>query len=173
MQRASPALVDETTSPPYRDLLAQGATLERSGTLVHAGPGDTDGPRMHVSHVRSGAQTDRLVVLVHGVMSDGSTWRFVEGPLGAGNDLLNGGGHADRFVFDAGHGSDTITGLQDNLDTIVISAGLAGTTSVATLLATSASQVGSSVEFDFGNGTDFLRLVNVTLADLSDDIQIV
>lgn len=93
---------------------------------------------------------------------------------GIGNDLLNGGANADRLVFGLGNDNDTIAGFQDNIDTIEIAAALAGGQTVAQLLADTSitNQVGGSVVMDFGGG-DVLRINNVGVSDLLDDMLIV
>lgn len=93
---------------------------------------------------------------------------------GAGSDLLNGGANADRLVFGLAYEDDTIAGFEDNIDTIEIAASLAGGHTVASLLADMSitNQVGASVVMDFGGG-DILRVNNVGISDLLDDMLIV
>lgn len=92
---------------------------------------------------------------------------------GAGDDLLNGGAHADWLVFGLGGDQDTISGFQDNFDTIQIDAALADGLTVAQLLADTSitNQVGSHVVMDFGGG-DVLRINNVGVSELSNDMVI-
>ncbi|AKO97724.1 Hemolysin-type calcium-binding protein repeat protein (2 copies) [Marinovum algicola DG 898] len=88
---------------------------------------------------------------------------------GAGADDLRGGSGADVFVFNLGSEIDTIRDFQDNFDTIEIARTLVGTDGDAMGFA---SQVGADVHFDFGNG-DVLRVDNMTLAGIEDDLVIV
>jgi Ca2+-binding RTX toxin-like protein len=81
-----------------------------------------------------------------------------------GNDKLIGGADADLFVFAKGYDKDNIADFQDNIDTLEIN----GLGSVSDILG-HAEQVGTMVIFKFGDG-DWLRVWNITIADLSDDI---
>ncbi len=83
-----------------------------------------------------------------------------------GNDTLLGGSGADEFHFQSNWGSDQINDFADSVDTIVL-IGL-GLSNVQDAMS-HASQVGSHVEFDFGNG-DSLRILNTTLTEVTDDI---
>jgi serralysin len=82
----------------------------------------------------------------------------------AGNDKLTGNDGADRFVFAKGGDNDRIKDFADNVDEIKIT-GL-GTKSK---IISKASEIGSDVVFDFGNG-DTLTVQNATIAQVSDDI---
>ena len=53
-------------------------------------------------------------------LSGGAGEDWLDG--GAGNDVLTGGADADVFVFEAGHGNDTITDFEDGTDIIDLSA---------------------------------------------------
>ncbi|MCP5074977.1 MAG: calcium-binding protein [Rhodobacteraceae bacterium] len=64
---------------------------------------------------------------------------------GLGNDLIHGASGADAFVFGLGEGSDTITGFESGLDTIVIRNG-AGSFTDLTIVT-----VGSSAVITFGD----------------------
>lgn len=81
-----------------------------------------------------------------------------------GNDRLWGEAGADRFVFAKNGDQDTIKDFADNIDEIKIT----GLGTVSDILA-QASNVGTDVVFDFGNG-DVLTVLNTTLAQISDDI---
>jgi serralysin len=78
---------------------------------------------------------------------------------GVGNDLLRGGLGMDRFVFNAGDGSDRILDFQDGADRIVIDS---GATSIAGLAIT---QVGDNVRIVFGTTT--ILLDNMDRADIT------
>ena len=62
--------------------------------------------------------------------------------------------------------------IHDDLDVLQISAALADGRNAAGVIADFGSEVGSSVFLDFGNG-DVLKVNNMTLVDLEDDISIV
>lgn len=92
---------------------------------------------------------------------------------GAGDDLLNGGSGADILVFRQNYDSDIVVGFEDDIDTLELSEGLwGGGLTVSEMLDNFASAVGASVVFDFGNG-DILRVSNITLSALEDDIAFV
>ncbi|MGQ0613466.1 MAG: alpha/beta fold hydrolase [Planctomycetaceae bacterium] len=61
--------------------------LPGTGLLVAAGVADDAPVRIAARHVRA-ADTERLVVFVHGVLSDSRTWRFLGGELGRDHSLL-------------------------------------------------------------------------------------
>ena len=75
--------------------------------------------------------------------------------------------------LDVGYGADTITGFENDIDTIQISSALAAGRSVAEILADSSitTETYSSVVIDFGDG-DSLRITNAQRTDLLDDISI-
>lgn len=86
---------------------------------------------------------------------------------GLGDDTLNGGTGADWFVFGPGMGTDTVQDFKSaQLDKIYIGDTLAATAENAFALAT---QVGSKVVFDFGNGNT-LTLNATTLAAVETSI---
>ena len=73
----------------------------------------------------------------------------VDGGLGV--DILTGGTGADTFIFGAGYRRDTITDFEDNIDTIQLSHTLwAGNLTVAQVIASFATVVGTNILFDFG-----------------------
>jgi serralysin len=81
---------------------------------------------------------------------------------GAGNDMLRGGLNADKFVFNAGGGTDTILDFQNGSDRIEIES---GATSFANL---SVAQVGDDVRVVFGTTTILIAnmdRVDITAAD--------
>ncbi len=92
---------------------------------------------------------------------------------GGGNDILDGGGGDDvligqkgddRFVFGRGSGADKVRDFEDGSDTLEILD--LGTLDEILALATEAK---GDVTFDFGGG-DVLKVMNVTLDQISDDI---
>ena len=96
---------------------------------------------------------------------------------GAGTDALSGGSEGDFFVFGLAYDDDTVSGFQDDLDTIRLDDSLwGGGMTVAQVLATYATQTSPGiVDFDFGNG-DTLRIVQgagISVAALENDIVII
>ena len=83
-----------------------------------------------------------------------------------GNDTLVGNAGADEFHFHLNWDLDQVNDFENDIDTLVFT-GL-GLTDAADALS-QATQVGSNVVFDFGNG-DRLTVLNTNVADLSDDI---
>ncbi|MEX0337566.1 MAG: M10 family metallopeptidase C-terminal domain-containing protein [Arenibacterium sp.] len=83
---------------------------------------------------------------------------------GKGDDSLTGNGAADRFIYKGKAGADTISGFQDDSDTLVIRK----QGDLNAVLA-AADQVGSDVVFDFGAGNS-LTVLNASLNAISDDI---
>lgn len=86
---------------------------------------------------------------------------------GDGNDMLTGGTEADDFYFAKTQDSDKVTDFQNDVDQLLLNRDL-GITSVTAALS-HATQVGTSVVFDFGNG-DILTVQNILKAALSNDI---
>lgn len=90
---------------------------------------------------------------------------------GTGNDIMTGSSNADVFIFENGHGSDTITDFNATNDSEVLDfAGLAGLNTLSDVLGTgsgtaAATQVGADVIIDTGNGNSIL-LQNVLFSDL-------
>ncbi len=92
---------------------------------------------------------------------------------GAGDDFLNGGAGADVLVFRENYGADIVGGFADDEDTLEFSETLwGGGLTVSEMMTTYASVVGASVMFDFGDG-DSLRVNNISLSALEDDIAFV
>ena len=92
-------------------------------------------------------------------------------------DALSGGSEGDFFVFGLAYDDDTVSGFQDDLDTIRLDDSLwGGGMTVAQVLATYATQTSPGiVDFDFGNG-DTLRIVQgagISVAALENDIVII
>jgi serralysin len=85
---------------------------------------------------------------------------------GDGNDLLKGGAGEDTFVFRAGYDADIIVDFENNVDTLVF-------TDLGNLseIQAAASQVGSDVVFDFGDG-DVLTVRDTMIDAIIDDISI-
>lgn len=84
---------------------------------------------------------------------------------GGGNDSFIGGSGADLFVFEAGHGDDTITDFEVGTDTLQLSDTTTDFTDVQSVIDASTS-TGSGVRIDLGGG-DTLVLQGVSLSDLS------
>jgi len=81
-----------------------------------------------------------------------------------GNDLLIGNQGADRFVFALNGDRDKIRDFEDGVDVIKF-IGLGDAASVLSV----ATEIGADVVFDFGGG-DILTVLNMTKADISDDV---
>ncbi|MFC0202803.1 family 16 glycosylhydrolase [Novosphingobium soli] len=85
---------------------------------------------------------------------------------GAGNDVLVGGGGADRFIVSAGNGSDVIQDFAGGTDTIQL--GGYGVTNFGQIQS-AARQAGADTVLHFGNGEDLiLRGVKATSLVSSD-----
>lgn len=83
-----------------------------------------------------------------------------------GNDVLVGGAGEDSFLFLKTFDEDTISDFQDNIDTIRLpKLGIASFAEARRL----ATQDGTDVEFDFGNG-DVLTIRNTTIDALANDV---
>jgi pimeloyl-ACP methyl ester carboxylesterase len=79
---ASPyrSLVSENSVPELK--AAKDATQARGKHVVMAPTLGESGPNVHVAvHELEAAQTDRILVFIHGVFADHETWRFVAGNL--------------------------------------------------------------------------------------------
>jgi subtilisin-like proprotein convertase family protein len=91
----------------------------------------------------------------------------------AGNDLLFGNAGSDTFIYTTGAGSDSISGWEDNLDTLQIDDAIYGAgKTVAQLVSTYAHVVGANTVFDFGS----VKFTVLSVTDLNiflDDIVIV
>ncbi|WP_233253436.1 CAP domain-containing protein [Paracoccus binzhouensis] len=89
---------------------------------------------------------------------------------GYGNDLLNGGAGADAFVFQDGHGADTINGYQRGIDRLLIEDALLDANPAA-FIRDHMRKTATGVVIDFGDGD---RIVvngqGLTVAGLADDI---
>ncbi|TRD17812.1 calcium-binding protein [Palleronia caenipelagi] len=93
---------------------------------------------------------------------------------GAGADMLTGGHGGDTFVFNSGDGADVVTDFESGYDVWrwhvpgdQIFLGVDGIEDFDKVAA-AASQTGSNVTLDFGNG-DSLTLANVQLSALDQD----
>ena len=86
---AGAPLRDERTTEPYAGLLARGATLARTRSVAPvADPGGALVPiALEHLHARSGAP-GRVLVLVHGIFSDHSSFRFLAPLLAEQDDVL-------------------------------------------------------------------------------------
>ena len=92
---------------------------------------------------------------------------------GAGNDILRGGTHADTFVFNAGRDVVEDFRLTDR-DRLLLEDGLYGGGLTANeVVSTYASVVGSTVMFDFGNGSIFTMQGVSTLVGLAGAMDLV
>ncbi|MFD0978455.1 CAP domain-containing protein [Tropicimonas aquimaris] len=92
---------------------------------------------------------------------------------GLANDSLTGGSGADRFVFGARYGTDTITDFQDDLDLVRLDDALwSGTLNVAEVIRKFADVQKGNVVFDFGD--EVLIVEGIDDASLlRDDLNIV
>ncbi len=129
-----------------------------------------------------GSQDDTIVAGTgNDILSGGDGTDILMGEGGAdrlngnaGSDTLIGGASTDAFIFDVGTGADIIADFQNNIDTIELDDGLWGNAAltVADVISTYATDTGTSVVFDFGNG-DEITINGVTSATLlQDDILI-
>lgn len=84
----------------------------------------------------------------------------------AGADIMTGGAGSDTFVFAKNHDADRVSDFQNNVDQIRLLN--LGVTSFAEAK-TYATQSGTNVIFNFGNG-DTLRIDNTTINALADDM---
>ncbi len=84
---------------------------------------------------------------------------------GAGGDTIFGGSGADTFVFQAGHGDDTIKDFEDETDTIDLSA-MQNITGFGDLTITADSTT-ALINTSEGGGT--IRLENTEVSELSTD----
>lgn len=85
-----------------------------------------------------------------------------------GSDRMAGGSGQDTFHFDDGGGVDKIVDFEDDVDTIEIDNFGLSKNQVLAL----ADQEGADVNIDFGGG-DVLVILNATIAQLGNDIDIV
>ena len=102
---------------------------------------------------------------------------------GADNDRLTGGGGADRlsgeagadaFVFARGHGADTITDFRlAEGDRLSLASGLVGGLSAAALVSRYGTDLGNSVQLDFGNGDRILLSGVTSLSGLAAAIDVI
>lgn len=90
-----------------------------------------------------------------------------------GDDKLIGGKGKDKLVYKKGYDRDTIVGMANNKDTIVLDDNLwKGTKSVNKVLNQFGHMDGSDFVLNFGGG-DVLTVKNMTKTQLQDDINIV
>lgn len=88
---ASTRLVDEWRTPPFSDLVRIDASLPSRSYPISAHAPTGEIVRVGVREIASDdplAKARPVLVLLNGVFSDGSTWRFVTGPLSRRYDLL-------------------------------------------------------------------------------------
>lgn len=135
-----------------RDLLTGDAGNDR---LLGGGGGDWLFGGTGRDTLEGGAQSDALF---GGTDADRLTG-------GRGSDRLSGNSGADVFVFGAGHGSDRITDFRlSDGDRLELASSLVGGLSAAALVTRFGSDLGSSVQLDFGNGD---RIVLTGVASLT------
>ena len=96
---SSNALISENNLLPHAEL--KKAWSARPLETSHARTRIGDGPVVQLAiHATGKKSADRVVVLLHGVFADHSSWRFVGGGLGAEEELilvdLPGCGDSDR-----------------------------------------------------------------------------
>ncbi|WP_420862961.1 laminin B domain-containing protein [Algirhabdus cladophorae] len=132
---------------------------DEANVLIGGNNGDVLKGRSGSDVLDGGAGDDKL-------MGDNGADRLIGG---AGDDELTGGNWTDTFVFGAGSGSDVILDFTSGQDTVELS-GIAGITSVANAMAV-ASQDGTDVVFAL-SAQDILRVENITLAQIEDDISV-
>lgn len=89
---------------------------------------------------------------------------------GYGNDVLVGGAGADVFIFQDGHGADTINGYQRGIDRLLIDDAMLDANPAA-FIRDHMQKTANGVVIDFGDGD---RIVvngqNLTVAQVADDI---
>lgn len=89
---------------------------------------------------------------------------------GAGNDFLRGGTLGDIFIFERGHGSDIVSGL-DLLDQLHLSTELTnGLTNSADIVEQFETRIGGRVALSFGGGDEIIFDTDVTTAQLIDSM---
>ncbi len=84
--RSASSLTSEDTIPALAALKDRAAEFPHCQTLVPTGGPDEPTVRLAVTEYGPGTR-ERAVVLLHGVFSDMSTWRFIVGGLCATNDV--------------------------------------------------------------------------------------
>lgn len=113
------------------------------------------------------------------VFTKGKTWRrIIDGgdPSRAapGADRLSGEAGADVFVFARGHGADTITDFRlAEGDRLVLASGLVGGLSASAVVSRFGTDLGSSVQLDFGNGDRILLSGVASLSGLAAAIDVI
>jgi serralysin len=90
---------------------------------------------------------------------------------GSGDDRMNGGAGADKFIFSTGFGSDRIKRFQDDIDTLRFDDAIwGGGLTKSQMLDTYATDTGSNIRFDFGDGNILVVEGVANVSDLLDDI---
>ncbi|SDY83702.1 M10 family metallopeptidase C-terminal domain-containing protein [Citreimonas salinaria] len=105
------------------------------------------------------------------LLAGGSGVDWLDG--GTGNDTLIGGADADRFVFRAGDGLDTVSDLLIGTDRLLLDDALwTGTLSATQVLSTYGADVGADfvLSFDGGEQIVFTGLAGSTTLDTAVDI---
>ena len=144
-----------------RDMLTGDAGDDR---LIGGGGGDWLSGGVGRDTLEGGAQMD---VLLGGADNDRLTG-------GGGVDRLSGEAGADTFVFGRGHGADTITDFRlAEGDRLSLASGLVGGLSAAALVSRFGTDLGSSVQLDFGNGDRILLSGVASLSGLAAAIDVI
>ena len=88
---------------------------------------------------------------------------------GQADDTLEGGRGNDTFIFRSGGDSDTIIDFENDRDRVLFDIdGITSRAQVAGFI----NQDGADVVYDFGGG-DVLRILNMTVADMADDFNVI
>jgi pimeloyl-ACP methyl ester carboxylesterase len=83
---AGPNLPSEAKDPELSGLMKLGQTVPPRMSRVHVDAGY--GPIDLAVHETGDGDADRVVVMLHGVLSDSDMWRYVRGTLGTSYDLI-------------------------------------------------------------------------------------
>lgn len=144
-----------------RDMLTGDAGNDR---LIGGGGGDWMSGGTGRDTLEGGAQTD---IMLGGADSD----RLIGG---GGADRMSGDAGADTFVFMRHHGADTITDFRvAEGDRLSLSSDLVGGRSAASVVTRFGTDLGSSVQLDFGNGDRIVLSGVASLAGLAAAIDVI
>lgn len=78
-------LESEQDIPALKHMLDQRPTLSLAHVPTYGATGEA---RLDVGVWEEAPESDRVTILIHGVLADSSAWRFVSGPLSDGTDLM-------------------------------------------------------------------------------------
>ncbi len=93
---------------------------------------------------------------------------------GTGNDAIFGGSLIDTFIFEAGHGADTIGDFEGRHDILELSSALVGSaTTGQQVLNTYGTVTNTNVFLDFGGGNTIDITIYLGLGTITDNISIV